>query len=204
MRAKAKVRVTSDRHPRERLQEAGTLLFYEKGFHATSVRDITEACGLTAGSLYNHFASKEDVLYSIIMDAHAALDRRLGSVPPDAPPAERLRGLVEGFVLHHTRLSREAMVGDEWRALDEEHREEVRENRLRVRALFEDTLRTGAKSGDFSLPPLTVGDPVRMAAMAILDMGFRVAGWFHPDGSVPDTEFARFYANLIVRSVAAD
>ncbi|TVT48592.1 TetR/AcrR family transcriptional regulator [Amycolatopsis rhizosphaerae] len=202
-RTRARARVASDRHPRERLQEAGTRLFHERGFHATSVRDITEACGLTSGSLYNHFESKEDVLYSIIMEAHAALDRNLDAVPADAPPAQRLRGLVEVFVLHHTRLSREATVGDEWRALDEDHRKEVRENRLRVRARFEDVLRAGVASGEFVLPELPDGDPTRIAAMAFLDMAFRVAGWFHAEGPLSDTEFSRFYAELIVRSVLA-
>ncbi|GHE75630.1 TetR family transcriptional regulator [Amycolatopsis deserti] len=189
-------------HPRVRLQEAGTRLFYNKGFHATSVRDITEACGLTPGALYNHFGSKEELLYSIIMDGHAALDRLLDAVRTDAPAPERLHGLIEAFVLHHTRYRKEAVVGDEWRALGEEHRDEVRRLRLGIRARVQDVIRDGAATGAFELPKVPNGDPVRMAATAALDMSFRVAGWFSPDGPVSDTAFASFYADLVLRSIS--
>jgi TetR/AcrR family transcriptional regulator, cholesterol catabolism regulator len=43
-------------------------LFAKKGFEATSIRDIASAAGMMAGSLYYHFASKED-LYIAVQDA---------------------------------------------------------------------------------------------------------------------------------------
>ena len=41
-------------------------LFLEKGYHGTSIDDITQAAGLTKGALYWHFKSKEDLLKRII------------------------------------------------------------------------------------------------------------------------------------------
>lgn len=41
-------------------------LFLEKGYHGTSIDDITQAAGLTKGALYWHFKSKEDLLERII------------------------------------------------------------------------------------------------------------------------------------------
>lgn len=41
-------------------------LFLERGYHGTSIDDITEAAGLTKGALYWHFESKEDLLKRII------------------------------------------------------------------------------------------------------------------------------------------
>ena len=43
-------------------------LFAKKGFEATSIRDIATAAGMMSGSLYYHFASKED-LYIAVQDA---------------------------------------------------------------------------------------------------------------------------------------
>jgi AcrR family transcriptional regulator len=43
-------------------------LFAKKGFEATSIRDIATAAGMMPGSLYYHFASKED-LYIAVQDA---------------------------------------------------------------------------------------------------------------------------------------
>ncbi|MBU1080952.1 MAG: TetR/AcrR family transcriptional regulator [Spirochaetes bacterium] len=44
---------------RERLMYAGKLLFGEKGFHAVNIHEITDAAGLSVGSFYKHFDSKE-------------------------------------------------------------------------------------------------------------------------------------------------
>jgi len=41
-------------------------IFLEKGYHGTSIDDITRAAKLTKGALYWHFRSKEDLLKTII------------------------------------------------------------------------------------------------------------------------------------------
>ena len=41
-------------------------IFLEKGYHGTSINDITRAAGLTKGALYWHFESKEDLLKRIV------------------------------------------------------------------------------------------------------------------------------------------
>ena len=43
-------------------------LFLEKGYHGTSIDDITRAAHLTKGALYWHFKSKEDLLKRIIKE----------------------------------------------------------------------------------------------------------------------------------------
>jgi AcrR family transcriptional regulator len=45
-----------------------TKLFAEKGFQATSIREIANAAGILSGSLYYHFDTKEDMLHEIIKD----------------------------------------------------------------------------------------------------------------------------------------
>lgn len=43
-------------------------LFREKGYHATSMRDIAAAVGMLPGSIYYHFPSKEDLLVAVYAD----------------------------------------------------------------------------------------------------------------------------------------
>lgn len=50
----------------ERILKHSMRLFSEKGYHGTSIDDITQASGLTKGALYWHFKSKEDLLKRII------------------------------------------------------------------------------------------------------------------------------------------
>ena len=43
-------------------------IFLEKGYHGTSIDDITHAAGVTKGALYWHFKGKEDLLKRIVGD----------------------------------------------------------------------------------------------------------------------------------------
>jgi AcrR family transcriptional regulator len=53
---------------RQQILEAAADLYAVRGFEATSMRDVAAAVGLMSGSLYYHFASKED-LYVAVEDA---------------------------------------------------------------------------------------------------------------------------------------
>src|SRR5437868_513894 len=67
-----------------RIREVATELFYERGYHATSMRDIAAEVGIKAGSLYNHFPGKQDILFRICFDTakqlHDGLEPRLAGV----------------------------------------------------------------------------------------------------------------------------
>ena len=80
----------------ERILEAATRLFGERGYPSTSMRDIGEAVGLLAGSLYSHISSKEAVLFQIV---ETGLDRYLGALLPivesDGPADRKLRAAVQ-------------------------------------------------------------------------------------------------------------
>lgn len=56
---------------RETLAEAACELFFERGYDATSVADITQRAGVSRSSFFNYFASKSDVLWS-------GVDERIG------------------------------------------------------------------------------------------------------------------------------
>ena len=53
------------RDRRDQLIRAALEVFQEKGFHATTVRDIGRAAGLTQGTIYNYVRSKEDILFLV-------------------------------------------------------------------------------------------------------------------------------------------
>lgn len=52
------------------IEDAAVELFMERGYHATSMRQIAEHTGLALGGIYNHFLSKEEIFEAIIIDKH--------------------------------------------------------------------------------------------------------------------------------------
>ena len=62
-------KVSKTLQPKEtanRILHQAMRIFLEKGYHGTSIDDITQAAGLTKGALYWHFKSKENLLKRII------------------------------------------------------------------------------------------------------------------------------------------
>ena len=52
----------------KKVYKKGGALFWQKGYHSTSMRDIAIVCKCKPANIYNYFASKEDILYEVILD----------------------------------------------------------------------------------------------------------------------------------------
>ncbi len=59
-------KTTPSRETANRILHQAMRIFLEKGYHGTSIDNITQAAGLTKGALYWHFESKEALLQRII------------------------------------------------------------------------------------------------------------------------------------------
>jgi AcrR family transcriptional regulator len=54
----------------QQIVEGACKIFFEKGYHPTTIRDIAKACGMSMGQLYHYIHSKDDVLYLIHKHMH--------------------------------------------------------------------------------------------------------------------------------------
>ena len=73
---------------RQRVLMVAARLFRTQGYAATPLRDIASAAGMKAGSLYNHFSSKEEIVVEILnLGVQTAFDKVRASVERlDAAP----------------------------------------------------------------------------------------------------------------------
>src|ERR1700742_4125495 len=87
------------------VEEAATDLFHRQGYEATSVEDIAGALGILKGSLYYYISSKEDLLFEIVSEVHAdvqrILDEQVGI--DDVAPLERIARYVREQALYNVR-----------------------------------------------------------------------------------------------------
>src|SRR5450432_2936324 len=67
---------------RERILDAASRLMRERGISSVGVDALTEAAGMTHGSLYSQFGSKERLVEEAVADAIAVKGVELGEVSP--------------------------------------------------------------------------------------------------------------------------
>lgn len=62
---------------RQRIHDAALRLFVEKGVAETSVRQLTQAAGIAEGTLYRHYASKDDLVADLFARNYSAFAQHL-------------------------------------------------------------------------------------------------------------------------------
>ncbi len=103
------------------IETAAARLFGEKGFAASSVRDIASAVGLGPASLYNHMASKEGLLKTICFRcAHQFLEGMATIEATEVDPIEKIEALIRLHIdIAFEDKSSVTVFNDEWRHLPE-------------------------------------------------------------------------------------
>lgn len=90
---------------RERLLDAAISLFAERGYAATSIREIVEAAGVTKPALYYYYQSKEGIFRAILEEVERrALEIVAGSAATRGSTRERIERL---FLSMHALFERE-------------------------------------------------------------------------------------------------
>ncbi|MDF0531273.1 TetR/AcrR family transcriptional regulator [Tsukamurella sp. 8F] len=184
---------------RARLLDAAVTAFAERGFHGTSTRDIASAAGMSPAAVYVHHRSKEELLYQISSTGHAMIAEVVrNALASTDDPVDQLRAVVRDFVAHHARRHTSArVVNYELASLGPEHREEILAERREIDAAVRGVIERGAAAGAFDVTS------ARMAAVAVLSLGIDAARWYREDGDWSPEEIGDFYADLVLRMVAA-
>ena len=86
---------------RQRLLEAAGEVFAEEGFANATVREICKRAGANIAAVHYHFGDKEKLYAAAVRYAHSCAVRMASAaeLPADAPPEQRLRAFVRGFLL---------------------------------------------------------------------------------------------------------
>ena len=187
--------------PREdQVRAAALRLFKEKGYHATSMRDIANAVGINKGSLYSYIRSKEDLLIPVFERAMGVLLEQMEQISADASlvPTERLRRAIHAHVTAVAdNLDVLTVYLSEWRQLGAESLTTVRLQRERYASLFEDILQDGLHSGEFR--PMDT----RIVMLGMIGMCNYLFRWYRPDGRLTTAEVADELIEMVMRGVRA-
>ena len=177
--------------------EAAARLFRDRGYSATSMRDLAKAVHLQASSLYNHIKSKQEILKEICFhNARHFLAGIEQIVQEETSPSAQL----EALILLHLRVATSdatsiTSFNDEWRHLEQPEVDQFIKLRKRYEAHFRDIIEKGMAEGTFRQV-----DP-NIVMYTILSSLRWVYDWYRPDRSDSIERIGQEIVSLVLKGL---
>jgi AcrR family transcriptional regulator len=136
---------------KEAIKNAAARLFRKRGFKATSMRDIAEAVGIKAASIYNHIKSKQELLSELLMEIAIIFTKEMRMIQQTSLDAKQK---LERLIALHVRLTIEhtdaiALIAGEWVHLEEEEKLQYVQLRDEYENQFKSIIEQGKAEGLF-------------------------------------------------------
>jgi len=167
---------------KERIADAAANLFLSNGYHSTSVREIAQKAGLSVGSVFNYFTSKEEILFFLfsrnqerteatLRDQQAEFERLKAE---GVNPKELLWLAYQSYVRLVEELRRYTVLGyQELKSLTAAERRRLLEGEERIQHFLEEIIAYGVERGVFPS-----GDvDLKAHSLMVLSQSWAVRHW---------------------------
>ena len=179
----------------QRLLIAAIEMFADRGFEATSMRDLASEVGIKAPAIYNHYRSKEDILAAaLIWVMEDFSEHVLGPDKPNDTPVNRLKGILERHLLYQINnpvLNRAYDVLARSGVLVRMERQDAQNEVVRLTrnyiGVVSDLMGNIIKENGGDIPPLK---PAVYSITTMYDQAYR---WYHRDGPITESELIDTY-----------
>lgn len=185
---------------RELILSAAARLFMEKGYHATSVREIGDEVGVSQSSLYYHAKSKPQILADLNKRFMERLISEFEAIAAQVePPAEKVRMVIEQLLTIVSEHQAEVtVVLHERRSLDPRQARGIQRQRDRIDEVIDSILADGVRQGAFRELD------IRLTRLALTGMCNWAYEWYSPKGAFEPKQIAAHFADLLLRGIQAD
>jgi AcrR family transcriptional regulator len=181
---------------RRQILDAAANLLRRNGYASTSLRDIATATGMKAGSIYYHFASKEEIAETVMAEGidlvRDAVKRALAARPRDADPLENIEIAVRAHLqaLHESGDYASANIRCFNHVPDE-----IKQRLRRVRERYNTDWRKliGQARAAECLDTEIDDEALRYALFGAMNWTLE---WLRPSGPLPDDLGAMFFRIL--------
>jgi AcrR family transcriptional regulator len=173
-------------------------LFAQRGYPATSMNEVAEACGMSKPALYHYYKDKYTLLVQAAEEHMGRLEALVQEVQAQGlDPEPRLRALIERFVEEYANAQHSHRVlTEDVKFLEPEDRERVLAAQRRVVAAFARTI------GELrpELMRASLDKPLTMLLFGMINWMFT---WLKPDGKLTHDVMAPLVADLFFGGVPA-
>ena len=189
------VATTEEPNRRGDIVRAAGQLFREKGYSATTIRDIANAVGMRSGSPFYHFKTKHDMLRAVVLEG---LDAIGDAVARAAQTGKSPRATFEAMLRAHLGQLLEAegrnfaaTLLHESRHLDPEVLAELVVRKDRYEAMWQKVLKDLKGAG-------LIADDSPVARLFLLGAMNWTVQWYRPEGSRNIDQLARQLADFVI------
>lgn len=170
--------------------------FRDRGYSATSVRDIARLTGMTPGNLYYYFRNKQEILYFcqdysldvLLRQARRIRRRRIG-------PEEKVKALIRAQVLCMLDELHGSAAHIEFHAIPRLRLKRIIAKRDEYERMLRSVVQEGVRAGRFA-----ACNP-KLVTLAILGAVNWSARWFREDGGQSPDAIAGTFADYLVRGL---
>jgi AcrR family transcriptional regulator len=177
----------------DRLLTATARVFADKGYHATSMRDLSRTSGLSLAGLYHYVSGKEELLFLI---QRGCFERVLAgaeaAMAGESEPVARLRA----FIRHHVaffaaHMSEMKVLSHEAESLRGERAADIRLLKRRYADLLSGAIAAASERD------------ARLAAFGLFGMMNWIYTWYRPEGRVTAEQLADTFTEIFLHGVVA-
>jgi AcrR family transcriptional regulator len=189
-----------DTDPKERIRRAAARLWAQQGYHATGMRELSEAVGLGRAALYHHIGSKEDLLFEIstlyvkqlVAQAEPLLAR--GDTAASAKLRMMSRVLMRNIA---DNLPEWTVFFHEANTLTGAYRDSMLAYRVRYEGLWNALVEEGVRSGEFRRTNIVV-------VKGLLGMHNYSYLWLRTGDRLTAEDIADEFTSVILRGLLSD
>ncbi len=184
---------------KEQIQLTAQRLFREKGYAATSMRDLAKKVGVEPASLYSHFASKEDILKTICFRMANEFLEQIDALNDSVPNlTQRLERAIDAHIkVIVNDLDASAVFFSDWIHLSDEQLESFLEMREHYEQSFRSILEQGVLSGDFRVTDIDFTVRLLFATLNSTQQ------WYKASGTISPEQAGEQISDFILNGIAA-
>lgn len=186
---------TEEPNRRAEIVRAAGRLFHEKGYSATTIRDIAGAVGMRSGSPFYHFKTKNDMLRAVVLEGVDAFNEAVArAANSDKSPRARFEAMLRAHLnqlLGDDGRDFAATLLHESRHLDPAVLAELVALKDRYEAMWQKALKDLKRAG-------LIIDDSQVARLFLLGALNWTVQWYRPDGSRTIEQIARQLASFVL------
>jgi TetR/AcrR family transcriptional regulator, cholesterol catabolism regulator len=183
---------------KEQVIRSAAELFREKGYAASSMRDLAQKLGIEAASLYSHIKSKEEILQHLCFDMAAEFRKSLMDVEKKSVSAtEKLKlGIIGHIQVMAKDLTASAVFMNEHRHLSQPHLREFLLLRINYINRFKTIIEEGTRNGEFKE---TIDK--KLAVMTLFSSLNWMPMWYDPASKIDPQNLGQQLADMLVNGL---